>query len=82
MTWSKFKSILKRLDDSLTDAVYLHGCHLTGQKTVHPRQEKLDEARPGTVIGFRKDKNRTLLDSSQHFGMASTLDPRRDAVQW
>jgi len=82
MSWSKLKGILKRLDDRLTDAVYLHGCHLTGQKTVGHREETLDQARPGAVIGLGKDKRRTLSVSSQRFGRVSPLDPRRDAVQW
>lgn len=82
MTWSKFKSIIKRLDDNLTGAVYLHGCHLTGQKTGDYGQETLDETRPAAVFRFGKDKRETLLNDSQHFVRASDLHPRRDAVQW
>jgi hypothetical protein len=34
MTWSKIVGALKRLDDHLSDAVYLHGCYLTGQEKI------------------------------------------------
>jgi hypothetical protein len=30
MTWSKIVDAFKRLDDRLSDAVYLHGSYLTG----------------------------------------------------
>jgi hypothetical protein len=34
LTWSKIVGALKRLDDHLSDAVYLHGCYLTGQEKI------------------------------------------------
>jgi hypothetical protein len=30
MTWSKIIVVLKWLDNQLSDAVYLHGCYLSG----------------------------------------------------
>ena len=42
MTWSKIVGVLKRLDSRLSDAVYLHGCYLTGQERIvrhHPQNE-------------------------------------------
>jgi hypothetical protein len=42
MTWSKIVGVLKRLDSRLSDAVYLHGCSLTGQERIvrhHPQDE-------------------------------------------
>ena len=42
MTWSKIAGVLKRLDSRLSDAVYLHGCYLTGQEKIvrhHPQDE-------------------------------------------
>ena len=42
MTWSKIVGVLKRLDSHLSDAVYLHGCYLTGQEKIvrhHPQDE-------------------------------------------
>ena len=38
MTWSKIVGVLKRLDSRLSDAVYLHGCYLTGVRH-HPQNE-------------------------------------------
>jgi hypothetical protein len=32
MTWSKIAELVKRLDSHLSDAVYVHGCYLTGQQ--------------------------------------------------
>lgn len=42
MTWSKIVGVLKRLDSRLSDAVYLHGCYLTGQEKIvrHHPQDK------------------------------------------
>ena len=34
MSWSAIANAFKRLDDRLSDAVYLHGRHLTGQEQV------------------------------------------------
>jgi hypothetical protein len=45
MTWSKIVGVLKRLDSRLSDAVYLHGCYLTGQEKIvrhHPQDEGKD----------------------------------------
>ena len=42
MTWSKIVGVLKRLDSRLSDAVYLHGCYLTGLEKIvrhHPQDE-------------------------------------------
>jgi hypothetical protein len=41
MSWSKIAGAFKRLDDRLSDAVYLHGCGLTGQEKIvrHPGQD-------------------------------------------
>ena len=42
MTWSKIVGVRKRLDSRLSDAVYLHGCYLTGQERIvrhHPQNE-------------------------------------------
>ena len=44
MTWREIRNLFKRLDSNLTEAVYLHGCYLTGQeKTI--RHSREDEAR-------------------------------------
>ena len=32
MTWREIRNLFKRLDSNLTEAVYLHGCYLTGQE--------------------------------------------------
>jgi hypothetical protein len=40
MIWSKIISVLKRLDNCLSDAVYLHGCYLTGQEKIVRRDRK------------------------------------------
>lgn len=41
MTWSEIVGIVKRLDSYLSEAVYLHGCHLIGQeKTASHDREK------------------------------------------
>ena len=34
MSWSAIVNAFKRFDDRLSDAVYLHGRHLTGQEKV------------------------------------------------
>jgi hypothetical protein len=34
MSWSAIVNAFKRFDDRLSDAVYLHGRHLTGQEHV------------------------------------------------
>ncbi len=42
MSWSAIVYVFKRLDDRLSDAVYAHGRHLTGQEKIvrpHPRAE-------------------------------------------
>ena len=47
MTWSKIAAVLKRLDSRLSDAVYLHGCYLTGQEMIvrhHPQDEGRDHS--------------------------------------
>jgi hypothetical protein len=44
MIWSKIIGILKRLDNYLSDGVYLHGCYLTGQEKI-VRHHRQDEAR-------------------------------------
>jgi hypothetical protein len=44
MIWSKIIGVLKRLDNDLSDAVYLHGCYLTGQEKI-VRHHRQDEAR-------------------------------------
>jgi len=44
MTWSKIVGVLKRLDSRLSDAVYLHGCYLTGQERI-VRHRPQDEGR-------------------------------------
>ncbi|PNE10313.1 MAG: hypothetical protein CR217_14965 [Beijerinckiaceae bacterium] len=44
MTWSKIVGVLKRLDSRLSDAVYLHGCYLTGLEKI-VRQHPQDEGR-------------------------------------
>jgi hypothetical protein len=36
MIWSKIVAVLKRLDSRLSDAVYLHRCHLTARKDNPP----------------------------------------------
>jgi hypothetical protein len=43
MTWSKIVAVLKRLDSRLSEAVYLHGCYLTGQEKII-RHHRLDKA--------------------------------------
>ena len=45
MTWSKIVGVLKRLDSHLSDAVYLHGCYLTGQEKIirHHRLDKVGD---------------------------------------
>jgi hypothetical protein len=47
MTWSKIIGALKRLDDHLSDAVYLHGCYQTGQEKIirhHHRKDAEDHS--------------------------------------
>jgi hypothetical protein len=44
MIWSKIIGILERLDNYLSDGVYLHGCYLTGQEKI-VRHHRQDEAR-------------------------------------
>ena len=42
MSWSAIVYVFKRLDDRLSDAVYAHGRHLTGQEKIvrsHPGGE-------------------------------------------
>jgi hypothetical protein len=54
MIWSKIVGAFKRLDSRLSDAVYLHGCYLTGQeKTI--RHHRLDKA---------KDHSQENMDTS------------------
>ena len=36
MTWREIRNLFKRLDSNLTEAVYLHGCYLTGQERTNP----------------------------------------------
>jgi hypothetical protein len=44
MIWRKIVGILERLDNYLSDGVYLHGCYLTGQEKI-VRRYRQDEAR-------------------------------------
>jgi hypothetical protein len=43
MDWRKIVDAFKRLDDHLSDAVYLHGCYLTGQEKI-VRNNRSDKA--------------------------------------
>jgi hypothetical protein len=43
MNWHKIVDVFKRLDDHLSDAVYLHGCYLTGQEKII-RHHRFDKA--------------------------------------
>jgi len=41
MNWRKIAEAFKRLDDHLSDSVYLHGCYLTGQeKIISPHRQR------------------------------------------
>jgi hypothetical protein len=47
MKWRKIADAFKRLDNGLSDAVYLHGCYLTGQEKItrsHGRPEPKDQS--------------------------------------
>ncbi len=69
MNWRKIVDAFKKLDDRLSDAVYLHGCYLTGQeKIVRPHRQ--DEARDHS----HKESNA----SGVHVPGKSQFDGRQD----
>lgn len=65
MTWSKIVDAFKRLDDRVSDAVYLHGSYLTGQETI-VRHRHQDEDRDH------------LQDKSGDYGVPVPHIPRLD----
>jgi hypothetical protein len=42
MKWHKFVDAFKRLDNHLSDAVYLHGSYLTGQEKITHSHGRLE----------------------------------------
>ena len=68
MNWRKIVDAFKRLDDRLSDAVYLHGCYLTGQeKIVFHRQGEARNHSP-------EDSNASAV----HVSGKSRFDGRQD----
>jgi hypothetical protein len=52
MTWFKIAEVVKRLDNHLSDAAYLHGCYLTGQEKIvgyHAQVEAEDHSHVGAA---------------------------------
>jgi hypothetical protein len=69
MNWCKIVDAFKRLDDRLSDAVYLHGCYLTGQ-------EKIDRShRRGEASDHSHEDSNT---SGVHVPGKSRFDGRRE----
>ena len=58
MTWREIRNLFKRLDSNLTEAVYLHGCYLTGQeKTIrHSREDEVKRSFTRTVKCGRQSR--------------------------
>jgi len=69
MTWSKIVDAFKRLDDSLSDAVYFHGSYLTGQEKI-VRHHHQDEAGDHS----QEDSNASIV----HVPRISRFDGQRD----
>jgi hypothetical protein len=68
MNWRKIVDAFKRLDDRLSDAVYLHGCYLTGQEKIvrsHRQGERNDHSHadpPGPTVEAHKGRGFLNLD--------------------